>query len=194
MKKYLCLLIALALVTAAPVALAQEEGEEESADWKSTKREAKRQKIDAMAQESLDALFAGSPKAKDLYDKAHGYAVFDNLKISIGITGGGGVGVAVDKSAGTRTYMKMGTGGLNLGLGGQKYQVIFLFQDAKTLTNFVEKGWKAEGSAQAAAGTAGANKGTSFTNGMAVYQITEGGLMLQADISGTKYWKYGKLN
>jgi hypothetical protein len=29
---------------------------------------------------------------------------------------------------------------------------------------------------------------------MAFYQLTEGGLMLQADISGTKYWKNKKLN
>ena len=191
MKRTLCLLVALLLLTA-PAALATEE--EEGADWKATKKEGKRQKIDATAKESLDTLFAETEKAKTLFDQAYGWAVFDNLKISLGVTGGGGVGVAVDKSSGTRTYMKMGTGGLNLGLGGQKYQVVFFFQDAKTFDNFVEKGWKAEGSANAVAGTAGANKQAEFTNGMAVYQLTEGGLMLQADISGTKYWKHKKLN
>ena len=191
MKRTLCLAVALALALAAPAALATEE---ESPDWKSTKKEGKRQKIDAMAKESLDTLFAEAEKSKGLYDQAYGYAVFDNLKISLGITGGGGVGVAVNKSSGQRTYMKMGTGGLNVGLGGQKYQVIFLFQDAKTFNTFVEKGWKAEGSANAVAGTAGANAQTNFTNGMAFYQLTEGGLMLQADISGTKYWKNKKLN
>jgi len=56
------------------------------------------------------------------------------------------------------------------------------------------KATKAEGSANAVAGTAGANKQAEFTNGMAVYQLTEGGLMLQADISGTKYWKNKKLD
>ena len=73
-----------------------------------------------------------------------------------GFSGGGGNGVAVNKSSGDRTYMKMGTGGIGFGLGGQKYQVIFLFQDEKTFHNFVEKGWKADASAQAAAGTDGA--------------------------------------
>jgi hypothetical protein len=29
---------------------------------------------------------------------------------------------------------------------------------------------------------------------VAIYQLTQAGLMLQADISGTKYWKYKKLN
>jgi len=191
MQRILCLAAAFVLLLAAPAALATEE---ESPDWKSTKKEGKRQKIDAMAKESLDTLFAEAEKSKGLYDQAYGYAVFDNLKISLGVTGGGGVGVAVNKSTGDRTYMKMGTGGLNLGLGGQKYQVVFLFQDAKTFNTFVEKGWKAEGSANAVAGTAGANAQTNFTNGMAFYQLTEGGLMLQADISGTKYWKNKKLN
>jgi lipid-binding SYLF domain-containing protein len=189
MNKVLCISTVLLLLAAPALA-----SEEQTEDWKATKAEAKRQKIDAMAKESLDTVLAQAEKSGALFGEAYGYAVFDNLKISLGVTGGGGVGVAVNKSTGARTYMKMGTGGLNLGLGGQKYQVVFFFQDAKTFNDFVEKGWKAEGSANAVAGTAGANKQATFTNGMAVYQLTEGGLMLQADISGTKYWKYKKLN
>ena len=42
--------------------------------------------------------------------------------------------------------------------------------------------------------TAGADKAVGFSNGMAVFQMTEKGLMLQADISGTKYWKPEGLN
>ena len=153
----------------------------------------KRARLDAMADEVLSELFAKNDGAKGLYDSAYGYAVFSNIKISLGVTGGGGNGVATAKGGG-RTYMKMGTAGLNLGLGGQKYQVVFLFENAKVFQNFVEKGWQADASANAAAGTAGANAGTSFRNGLAIYQITDKGLMLQADISGTKYWKNKKLN
>jgi lipid-binding SYLF domain-containing protein len=163
-------------------------------DWKATKHESKREKIDAMADEAPKELFAKSDKAKGLYDESYGYAVFDNLKLSFGIAGGGGVGVAVDKSSGKRTYMKMGTAGVSLGLGGQKYQVVFLLQDKTTFDSFINKGWEAGGSANAVAGKAGANAGATFINGMAIYQLTEGGLMLQADVSGTKYWKYDKLN
>ena len=70
---------------------------------------------------------------------------------------------------------------------------MFLFEDAQTFDTFVNKGWEAEASANAVAGNKGANAGATFRNGMAVYQLTDGGLMLQADISGTKYWK-SKLN
>ncbi len=32
------------------------------------------------------------------------------------------------------------------------------------------------------------------TNWLAVFQLTKAGLMLRADITGTKYWKNEKLN
>ena len=72
--------------------------------------------------------------------------------------------------------------------------MIFLFQDATTFHNFVEKGWQADAGATASAGKNAAEVKTDFVNGMAIYQITEKGLMAHADIAGTKYWKNDKLN
>ena len=62
------------------------------------------------------------------------------------------------------------------------------------MQRFVDKGWQADASANAVAGTKGANHGASFSHGLAVFQLTNKGLMAQADISGTKYWKSKKLN
>ena len=161
---------------------------------KEIKLKAKKDIIDATAAETLRRLMERSPKAESLFEKAYGWAVFDNLKLAFGISGGGGNGVAVRKDTGERIYMKMGTVGIGLGLGGQKYQVVFLFADKATFDNFVNKGWEADATAQAVAGTEGANAKTDFRNGMAVYQLTEAGLMAHADIAGTKYWKNDKLN
>jgi len=168
--------------------------QDETPEWKSLKRAAKRAKIDETAQAALDELFAKSIKAETLYEKAYGWAVFDNLKLAFGFSGGGGNGVAVDKTTGERTYMKMGTAGIGLGLGGQKYQVVFLFQDKGTFVNFVENGWQADAGATAAAGTEGVNPTTGFVNGLAMFKLTDTGLMAAADIAGTKYWKNKKLN
>jgi lipid-binding SYLF domain-containing protein len=176
------LLIACVVIAAAGFAAADEE-----------KKAEKRAKIDGIASEALDSLFEQSPKAKELSEQAYGYAVFDNWKFAFGVSGGGGHGVAVAND-GARTYMKMGTGGVGLGLGGQKYQVIFLIQDEKTFNSFVNVGWQADASASAAAGTEGASAASSFVNGIAVYQLTEAGLMANADVTGTKYWKHKKLN
>jgi lipid-binding SYLF domain-containing protein len=192
MKKKIATTTVLVLVLAlgSTALLAQEE----PGSWKSLKRDAKRMKIDEEAQEALNVVLGGNAKAKELFEMAYGWAAFDNLKIAVGFSGGGGNGVAVDKNSDQRTYMKMGTVGIGLGLGGKKYQVIFLFQDERTFTNFIYKGWTADTSAAAVAGDAGAGVAAGFTNGMALYQITDKGLMASADIAGTKYWKNKKLN
>ena len=166
----------------------------EEKSWEDLDKQAKQTKIYETAKESLDEVFKGNKSAKELYNNSYGWAAFDNLKIAWGFSGGGGNGVAVNKKSGARTYMKVGTVGVGLGLGAQKYQVVFLFQDEKTFRNFVDKGWQADATAQAAAGTAGVGGQTGFVNGIAIYQITDKGLMASADIAGTKYWKNKKLN
>ena len=191
MKKHLALAAAIAatfLISPTNSSLAAEES------WQSLKRESKRMKIDETAQGAQDRLFAKSPKAKDLYDISYGWAVFDNLKLAFGFSGGGGNGVAKAREAGEKTYMQMGTAGIGIGLGINKYQVVFLFQDSTTFKNFVNKGWQADAGATASAGKNAAEVKTGFVNGIAIYQMTERGLMANADIAGTKYWKNKKLN
>jgi len=158
------------------------------------KHDSQRAKINEVAKETLDNLFSEYPKAKDLFDEAAGWAVFDNTKVAFGISGGGGTGVGVSKKSGKRVFMKMGTGGIGFGIGVNKFQVVFLFQDETTLQNFVEKGWQADAGATASAGENAAEARTAFVNGLAIYQLTEKGLMLNADLSGTKYWLHDKLN
>lgn len=153
----------------------------------------RRAELDTLAEKTLADVLAKSENAKALHDKAYGYAVFENLKFALGLSGGGGAGVAVPRS-GQRTYMRMGTAGIGFGLGGQKYRVLFLFETEQAFRSFVDKGWQGDAAVQAAAGNKGANAGAAFNNGVAYYQITEKGLMASADVSGTKYWKYDKLN
>jgi lipid-binding SYLF domain-containing protein len=185
---YVAAFAAIVLILPTNSSLAAEES------WKSLKRESKRMKIDETAQETLDTLFAKSSKAKELYNISYGWAVFDNLKLAFGFSGGGGNGVANARESGEKTYMQMGTAGIGIGLGVNKYQVVFLFQDSRTFKNFVETGWQADATASAVAGQSGAEAKTDFSNGMAIYQITDTGLMAFADIAGTKYWKNKKLN
>lgn len=156
--------------------------------------EEKRGAVNAMAKQSLETLFAEDAGAKQLYEQAVGYAVFDSIKVAVGLSGGGGIGVAVDKGSGEHTYMKMGTAGIGLALGGKSFQIIILFETDKAFRNFLEHGWQAEASAGAAAGTAGKDVSSSFSHGVAIYQLTNKGLIAQADVSGTRFWKAKKLN
>ena len=171
-----------------------EETEVEEAEWKSMKQDSKAAKLDNTAEESLLTLFAENPKTRELYLRSYGWAAFDNLKLALGVSGRGGNGVAVVRATGDKTYMKMGTAGIGVGLGVKKYQVVFFMQDSQTFDQFVDKGWQADAGAGAVAGKAGVEVMTDFVNGLAVYQLTEKGLMANADIAGTKYWKNKKLN
>ena len=79
------LLAAIALAMPSTLLFADEEG----GDWKSLKHESKRMKLDETAEAALQALFAENAKAKDLYEGSYGWAVFDNLKLAFGLSGGG---------------------------------------------------------------------------------------------------------
>jgi lipid-binding SYLF domain-containing protein len=178
MKKTVCAVLMLMLIAAPALANPAE----------------KRAKIDETAAKTLERLFSKSEKAESLFAQSYGYAVFHNVKVAVGISGSGGKGVAVIRETDERTYMNMGSGGVGLGLGGQSYHVVFMFQDKSTYRKFVESGWQAEASATASAANKGVNAAATFVNGLAVYQLTEAGIMAQADITGTKYWKADKLN
>jgi lipid-binding SYLF domain-containing protein len=182
---------ALALVPALGMAAGEKADKPSKKDEKVAER---RKEIDDMAKATLDRLLAESAGAKTLYDKANGYAVFDNTKVAVLVGGGGGKGVAVDKTTGARTYMKMGTAGVGVGLGGQSYNVVFLFETREALDRFVEHGWQADTAATAAAGKEGATAEATFRDGVAYFQLTQAGLMAYADIAGTKYWKNPDLN
>ena len=183
--------LGLVVVLCGSPVLAQES---EGDDWWAVERESKRLRRDEIADEALQSLFDTSIKSETLFAKAYGWAAFRSTQIAFGFTGGGGNGVAIDKQTGERFYMKMATGGIGFGIGGQTYDLIFFFQDKGSFYNFVENGWQANAGARASAGTQGANAQTTFTNGVAVYQLTKAGLMANVDLSGTKVWPNKELN
>lgn len=167
---------------------------EEGQSKKEAERAAKRAEIDARAQKALDELAEKQPQSKKFMETAYGWAAFDATKVAVVVSGGGGTGVAVVKEGGQRTYMKMGTGGVGLGLGGQNMRIVFFFETKDAFDKFVTSGWQAQAGATAAAGNEGANAEATFSNGMAYYVMTDAGFMLNADIAGTKYFKHDKLN
>jgi len=186
-------LVALTLALASPsMWAAKKKGE--AGDKPRVPAAEKRAEIDKVADEALAEVLKNGDKANDLYKQAAGWAVFDNMRITFILSGGGGSGVAVNKATGKRTYMKMGTGGLSVGIGAQKYQVIMFFETEARFNAFIQQGWQAEAGADAAAGQKGAGVGTTFVDGIAVYKITEKGLMASADISGTRYTLNKRLN
>ena len=159
----------------------------------------KRQAVLQMRSETLAKLYELESYAKARIGKSVGYAVFSNVGVNlIFLSAASGYGVVEDKSTGKRTYMKMASGGLGIGLGVKDFRGIFVFTSRGALEQFVESGWDA--SAQVDAVAKAGEKGAAWAGavdvapGIKLYQITEYGLALQATIQGTKYWKDAELN
>jgi lipid-binding SYLF domain-containing protein len=94
--------------------------------------------------------------------------------------------------------MKMVSAGAGLGVGVKDYRVIFVFENDKAFTQFLDSGWS--GSAQTDAAAKAGEKGGAYSGavqvapGVWVYQITKNGLALQLTLQGTKYYKDDDLN
>ncbi len=162
--------------------------------WAQDDAAERRAELDANAQETLEKLFANVDGSQALYDESAGYAVFAATKAGFGIAGGGGAGVAVDKSAGSSTYMRMGTAGVGFSFGAQRYDIVMLFQSAQRLQNFVSGGWDGGAAAEAMAGADSAGAGVGFIDGAAVFTLTNAGAMASANVSGTRFWVAEDLN
>ena len=159
----------------------------------------KREKVLTMREEVLSELFKERPQARAEIDDAEGYAVFSNIGVQIFLLGaGGGRGVVRDIKSGQDTFMKMATASVGIGLGIKDFRAVFIFHSRDALDNFIEHGWDFTGEADAAArsGDKGGEIGeaASVRKKVSVYQFTDGGLMLQASLHGTKYWQDKKLN
>lgn len=161
--------------------------------------EDKRAAIQRMHDETLTRLYVERPTARDVIDKAAGYAVFSNVSAQIIWVGGaGGYGVAVDAASRFKIYMRMAQIDLGLGLGVQDIRVIFVFHSRQAFDNFVYRGWEFGGQADAAAKAR--DKGGSFTGELSIdaettiYTMTESGLMAKVNLSGSKYWQDDALN
>ncbi|MGF1527463.1 MAG: hypothetical protein ACFCBW_11825 [Candidatus Competibacterales bacterium] len=157
--------------------------------------QAERAAIDKMAGGSLNKLFSQDTGAKQAFEKSYGYAVFDSEASSFGFTTtGDGRGVAIKRNADYRTYMKMFSAGVDVGVGIQYFQMIFLFPNEATFNNFVEVGWDADADVTGAAGKDGESKHVVLANGVSVYKLNENGIMLDASLTGTKYFQSKELN
>ena len=186
-------LAALAAVTLVGVS-AQEDRDDGDEDLVAASGLAERRQDILDMSKSAIADLRKDPSAKELVDDAYGHAVFDTTKGGLIVTGAGGTGVAMRSNGSNPIYMHMGAGGVGLGAGLENYKFIVLFENEDVYKRFIDGEWSAGATAQAAAGRDGAAVVGKFNNGVAVYHITDKGLIAQADISGVRFWPSDRLN
>ena len=184
-------LAALATVTLAGVSAQDrdDDGDEIAANTLADRR----QEILDMSKDTIEAL-RKDESADELIDDAYGHAVFDTTKGGFLVTGAGGTGVAMRRNGSNPVYMHLGAGGVGLGAGLENYKFVILFENEDVYERFVDGEWSGGASAQAAAGRDGAAVVGRFVNGVAVYHITDKGLIAQADVTGVRFWPSDRLN
>jgi lipid-binding SYLF domain-containing protein len=162
-------------------------------------KDQQRKEIRAMRDKALAKLYRLEPGSKKAIARAAGYGVFDLFSLKILVTGStNGRGIVVDNASRKETFMKMYRVSAGLGVGAKDFRWVFVFHSKSALNDFVNKGW--EFGAEAGAAAKNKKKGGALGNAVSVgpdisvYQLTEKGLALEADIGGSKYWKDKDLN
>ena len=162
-------------------------------------KDEQRAEVRKTSQKILNELYRVSPSAKKAVAASAGYAVFSNFGMKIFFAGGGtGSGLAVDNKTKAETVMKMVEVQAGLGLGIKKFRVVFVFETASALNEFINSGWEFGGQATAAATYD--KQGVAYQGAMSVmpgvwlYQMTDEGLALELTGKGTKYYKNDELN
>ena len=114
-----------------------------------------RRELDTFADDTLSELTSENPEAEALFQQSYGYAVFDARKATLmGVSAGFGRGVAVAPGTGSRTYLRLGSGGVGIsfGIGGFVSKVVVLFEDEAAFQRLLTEGAEATASAGAMVG------------------------------------------
>lgn len=165
-----------------------------------SEKDAERDSVRTMAEQSLSHLYQNEPAAKGAVADAAGYAVFSDFGFKVMFLGGAkGKGVAVNNATKQETFMKMLELQPGLGLGAQKFRIVFIFENQDAFNSFVTSGWELGANALAAAkddqGAGGGGAGAvTFNNGVKMYQLSDTGAIIGVSITGAKYYKDDDLN
>ncbi len=162
-------------------------------------RETARNKILAMRDKALQDLYRENPEVKKEIENAAGYAVIDTSGINlVMLVEANGHGVLVDRKNGKETFIRMVRVGTGPGLGYVNYRQILIFKNRTTYDEFARLGVDVGAQGNATFKPAGKgeslDRSDSFTPGLSVYQLTDSGVLVQANWGGTKYVADEQLN
>jgi hypothetical protein len=152
-----------------------------------------------MAQDTLQRLYKAEPKTKLAVKHAYGYAVFSDLGVKILFGGSGsGKGIAVNNRSGHEIFMKMLEIQAGLGMGVEKFRVVFLFDNQRAFDGFVNSGWEFWRAIHGRGQDWGSGRRDGWSGGgrtgVWMYQLTDRGLAVEISATGTKYYKGDDLN
>lgn len=159
----------------------------------------KRNFVLQMKDNALAKLYAEKPYAREVVNKAAGYAVFSNFNTQLLVIGSGnGYGVAIDNSNGNEIFMRMAEGAVGLGVAFKDFEEVIVFNNKEIFYNFITEGWNYSAQGDAVAkydDDGGAATGeVPLNSDVVVFQMTKDGIALRATIGASKFWIDNDLN
>jgi lipid-binding SYLF domain-containing protein len=120
-------------------------------------------------------------------ERSAGYVVFPGIgKGAVGVGGAHGSGVVFEKGKPVgKAELTQVTVGLQI--GGQAYSEVVFFETPAVLAAFKKGDTKFSSAVSAVALKTGASANAKFTDGVAVFTATKGGLMLEASVGGQHF-------
>jgi len=152
---------------------------------------AKRREVDASVDNALGQLYAASPDARALVDRAQGVLVFPSV-VTAGFVVGGSYGQGALRKRGTTAgYYSVGAGSVGLLAGAQSKAMYLLFMTEAALQKFESSaGWTAGVDASVALAKVGADARISTETAQAPvigFVRTNAGFMANLSFDGTKF-------
>jgi len=139
------------------------------------------------AQSSLETFTRVDPGMKDFLKKSYGYAIIPDVGKG-GLIVGGAYGNGEVYERGTMIgWCDMSQATIGAQIGGQSYAELLVFEDKSALDQFKRDETHFSAQASAVALKSGASADAKFTDGVAVFTMTNAGAMLEASIGGQKF-------
>ena len=143
--------------------------------------------LSSKVQSTIDLARKEDPSLKKFFEEAAGYAIFPTVgKGAIGIGGAYGKGELYEggKLAG---YCDLTQVSIGFALGGQGYTELIFFETKADVDNFKSGNFAFAAQASAVALKSGVSANAKYKNGVAVFTMSEAGLMYEASIGGQKF-------
>ena len=162
--------------------------------------EARREALLDLRDKTVAELVARKPGIEDELASAVGYGVFGSTPYNIVLLAmGEGAGVLTDNQTGKTTYMKMAGVGSAPGVASKRFRQLIVFRNRDLFDTFAAVGADV-GASSNAHFKAGTGKGLvldgsiSFNPMLSSYQLTDDGVVLQANWGGVGYLPDEALN
>ena len=143
--------------------------------------------LSSKVQEAIDLARKEDPGLEKFFDEAAGYAIFPTVgKGAIGIGGAYGKGELYEggKLAG---YCDLTQVSIGFALGGQGYTELIFFETKADVDHFKSGNFAFAAQVSAVALKSGVSANAKYENGVAVFTMSEAGLMYEASIGGQKF-------